>query len=45
MVYETVKDRIDELERQVWSLSDDLSRILEKERALRTWLEGVKRHE
>lgn len=45
VVYEAVKDRIDELERQVWSLSDDLSRILEKERALRTWLEGVKRHE
>lgn len=45
LVYDAVRDRIDELERQVWSLSDDLSRILEKERALRIWLEGVKKHE
>ena len=45
IVFDAVKDRIDELERQVWSISDDLSRILEKERALRIWLEGVKRHE
>ena len=44
-VYDTVKDRIDELERQIWSLSDDLSRLLEKERILRVWIEGVKKHE
>ena len=45
IVFDAVKDRIDELVSQVWSISDDLSRILEKERALRIWLEGVKRHE
>lgn len=42
VVLDAVKERIDELEHQVWDISNDLARILEKRKTLMAWIKGVK---